>query len=189
MSSPTVPKYVAKAGIASGPDGKMLGAVLLAFVQNINAEELEPFLTQFHMSKIEPHEWYSEQLILDFENAILTSRFNSSENLVAIGVKGIDTTPFPPDIKTFEDAIESMNGMSKYVTQNMPDEAKMYIAVHSADGPTITANLPYPKDILYGYIWALARRYKPAGRRFSVKFVENPDPENFPGQAYKVTWE
>jgi hypothetical protein len=41
---------------------------------------------------------------------------------------------------------------------------------------------------IYGVLWAIARRFRPAGVSFTVRLIENPNPEDFPGTAFEITW-
>lgn len=88
--------------ISSSPNAELLGAALLALVQNINAEEIKPLLARHGLDNIDLMQWYSEQKVLDLLKAIEEGTANVTENLVAIGMKAIETIPFPPEINSIE---------------------------------------------------------------------------------------
>ena len=189
MASHTPPTYVAQEGIAASPNVQIQGAVLQALVQNIKAEEIRPLLQKYGLATIEPDRWYPQQLVLDFEFAVANSEVNAGENLVAIGMKAVDTIPFPASTRSIEDGVNALNLVMQQILRNVPDDEGIFIAARDSGYLLVTANMPYPEDILYDYLWSLAKRFRPSGSAFKVTAVENPEPEEHPGKAFEITWD
>ena len=180
-------KYAAQEYVASSPDAEILGAALLALVQNLKADELLPVLKKYGLDKMDPNTWYPQQLILDFYKGMADNTINISENLVAIGIKAVETVPQDPNAKTLEEAILASNMTNKQIMRNVPEEEGFAIAESRPGYLLIIDNTPYPADTMYGYLWGLAKRYKSPGGTFRVVRVDNPVPDRFPGRALEVT--
>ena len=181
-------RYAAQEYVASSPDAEILGAVLLSFVQNVKADELMPFLKKYGLDEMDPNKWYPQQLILDFYKGMADNTINMSENMVAIGIKSVETVPQNPDAKTLEQAILTSNATNKVILRNVPEDEGFAIAESRPGYLLVIDNTPYPADAMYGYFWGLARRYKTPGGGFRVVRVDNPKPDQFPGRAFEITW-
>jgi hypothetical protein len=188
MVSKSPSKYVAQEGVAASPDVQVIGSVLQAFAQNIRVEETRPLLQKYGFTTIESDQWYPQQLVLDFEMAVANSPFNGGENLVAIGMKIVDTMPFPESTKTIEDGVNAFNLMMRQIFRNTPEDETFFIPTSRPGYLLVIANLPYPYHALYGYLWGLAKRFRPSETEFKVVSVQNPKPEEYPGQAFEITW-
>ena len=181
-------RYVAQPFTASSPQAEMLGASLAALMENLQREDIMPFLEAHHLDKIEPMKWYPQQIVLDFERSIAESKINAIDSLVAIGMKGIDSMPFDPSIKTLEQAITLGNTMMRQICRNIPEEEGATIVENRPGYMLLVQNVPFPADMIYGYLWALTRRYRPATAKFAVKKIDNPNPDQNPGMAFEITW-
>jgi hypothetical protein len=180
--------YIAQEYIASSPEAEIIGALMLALVQNLKADELVPMLKTYGLADIDPNKWYPQQLVLDFFKAVAANSVNVSENFVAMGMKSMDMLPIDPRVKTFEESITAFDSTNQQITRNIPADEVLMIAESTPDHVLLIANMPYPIDMVYGYVWVLARRYKPANRSFTVTRVDNPTPDQYPGSALKVIW-
>ncbi len=156
-----------------GPDAQVLGQAMDAFIQSINFTNFQAILSQYNLTKIEPQKWYPQQIWLDIFNEINASG-NSTENLVSIGMKVIETAQYPPDFESWP-IIRQITMMGEiYVINNRgADIGKITPEVVSDNHVIMHDSTPYPDDFIYGAYYALARRFTPAGSGFVVKFDEN----------------
>jgi hypothetical protein len=182
------PRYVAQKYVASSPDVKLVGGVLLALQQETGVDDIKPLLQTYDLSEIDPNQWYPQQLLLDFYKAIAEMKFNSKQNLTGIGIQFMSTIPIDPKVKTFKEAIEFITASIGTYNQNVPEEEKFTVPVYREGYAIVISNMPYPDDVLYGYIWAIAKRFCLSDGGFSVRYIDNPDPDQHPGVAYEVTW-
>ena len=180
--------YVATKFAASSPNAEIMGSVLVGFLTNLRAEDIRPILKTYHLEEIDVNKWYPQQLILDFDKAVAEQKVNATDNLVAIGIKLIDSVPLNPETKTVEDAIRSLDVIARAVVRNVPTEEGFRIVESRPGYALVVANTPWPDDLVYGYLWATVRRYKPANANFTVKEVKNQQPDVNPGVAYDITW-
>jgi len=188
MLTTTTGKYVAQQFVASSPQAEMLGVIIEGFLHNLRTEEIREFLMRYGLETIDPKRWYSQQLILNIEKAIVEAQINASENLVALGMEAVEHQPFPPTVKTIGDGILAIKAIMASVTRNVPPDETMDIIVQRPGYMLVVVNMPFAADSLYGYLWGVTRRFRPPKSIFSVKKVNNPDPENHPGMAFEITW-
>src|SRR5690348_13267829 len=102
MNSPAPKKYVAQVYVASRPDEEVLGQMTLPNIQNINRDEIEPLIKKHGLEDLRPDRLYRLQTILDFYRDIAEGKSNVTENLVAIGMKGAEVGPLPPEINSLD---------------------------------------------------------------------------------------
>ena len=107
MSVTSTGKYVAEVNVSPIPETEVLGQVMFAYIENIRAEEMAAILQKYGLTDIQPNQWYPYQLGLDFERALGESDENGAESLVAIGIKIIDQMPFPAEVTTIPQALET----------------------------------------------------------------------------------
>jgi hypothetical protein len=188
MVSSGTQRYVAQKFVSPSTNAETLGAALMLFFENILAETIRPILEKHGIETLEPDQWYPMQLILDVEKDIVDSPLYGNESLVALGMKAIDTAPFDPSITTIEQAIAALDTIVNYASRNIP-EGFGYHLVESRPGYIlVTENMPFPDDAIYGYLWAVARRFKPHNTTFTIQRVPDPQPEVYPGEAYEIQW-
>jgi len=110
-------------------------------------------------------------------------------DLVALGINVIDTTPFPPEVNTIPKAIYGISAVYQQVLRNsMPDEG-YHIEQVSDRHLRITDNTPWPHDLIFGYFYAIARRFKPEGSTQNVtRTYLNPVHPDEDGALYDIEW-
>jgi len=113
---------------------------------------------------------------------------NTVENMVAIGMKTVDTLPFPPEVNTIPKAAEALAKMIQSAVRNAPEGCGYSSQVLSERHLIVLVNMPYPDEAAFGYLWAVANRFKPPYNLFSVRIVPNPFPDKHPGTAFQIKW-
>jgi hypothetical protein len=184
-------RYVAQEYVASSPEAEVSGSVLLSLFDNLKADEIRPILGNYvpcH-EEVDVNGWYPQQALLDICEAIAERKVHDIEALVAIGVKIVDSLPFTPEIQTVEQAVAFFSTLTKKTHRNIPDaESLLVVETHPGRRVVVVNNTPYPFDSIFGALWAVAWRFVPAGVSYTVRHVENPNPDDFPGTAFEITW-
>jgi hypothetical protein len=173
--------------VASTPQTKVLGISMLTLINTVNADEIRPILMQHGLNptNVKPTDWLPHQQMLDIYRSIEAKDSNVSENYVSIGMKIMEQAPFPPELKTVEEALASLGPTYEAAHRNNTEAG--WITEFKGEGHAlITADNPYPDDLCYGLLWALVRRFVPKGHGFTVKPLPLSSPEG-PVQ-YEVTW-
>ncbi|MBI1256211.1 MAG: hypothetical protein GC204_01950 [Chloroflexi bacterium] len=154
------------------PKLEMLGLNLSAFIDNIQAEEIDPVLQKYGLTQIDPYKWYSAPVWLDALND-LQEQSNMTSNMVAIGMEIGRIVPMPPGkelslaevLAIWNDALYQplfRNGDAGFIKlQKLSDTH--YVTIHE--------NI-WPDDFSYGIAYGLARRFLPRGTGFKVYYDE-----------------
>ena len=171
--------YIPIPFVAPSPDSEVLGQLYLAFIQNLRAEEIQPILKKHGMEDMRGDQWYPVQTILDIYKDIIDGRENVNDELVAIGMKGVDTVPFPPEIHDIPSAINYIDQSSKLYSRNIPDDYGFHTIVVGKKHLHVIKNHPHPTASGYGLIWAVVNRFKGADEVFTVN--------TFPDEVGKPT--
>lgn len=179
MTTPT--PYLAQKGHAASPEVEIIGQTMVAFMENLRADEVKKVMALHGLTAIDPNRWYPQQLFLDIYAAIEAEHGEFSEYLVAIGVKTIDTVPLPENVTNIEQAIGFLHTIYTTIHRNLPEGEGWTVERVGEHLYRIGANFPYPAAATYGYLFAFARRFAPKGLRFTVSspIVEDGKPTRF----------
>ncbi len=162
-------------------------------------------LSTHNISQIDPNRWYALQDFLD----ALKDTYNrlGTAVLFEIGKQTPHDAVFPPNIRTFEEAIASIDvayhmnhrrgGKVMYDTihRTMLEGIGHYRYIPSSDSnrnpPQVICDNPYPCDLDRGIIATMARRFKPNGALL-VQIAHAPTPPcRKSGDqlcAYEINW-
>jgi hypothetical protein len=181
-----VQKYV------TSPEAEMHGAAMQAYFKNLNSHDVKPYLEQilkkYGLTEISPNRWYPSQLALDLYR-LITSQGGGMFDLVAIGMRMVEDAPYPAEVDSIQAALQGLNEGYKMGVRNFPSDEGYVIEELSQRHVRVYEYLPYPHDIMYGYIYGLARRFAPKGANLSVQrtFLVPNDPDA-DGAVYDITW-
>ncbi len=155
------------------PTTEVIGQNVLAFIQNVQADDVRPTLERHGLTKIDPNTWYPQQKWLDVLSD-LSDQSGAMFNFVAIGTAIAETALLPPEVEnmTFEQIIfaindfyqmQHRNGNAGEIRVDKPEEKHIVIYIC----------VPYPDDLEYGTTFGFARRFLPAKTHFTVEYDEN----------------
>jgi len=170
------------------PEVEVIGISALSLMQNLKTEELQPILDKYHLTTIEPDQWYPFQFHLDIFREIAEGHVNNSENLIAIGMKAAQLAPLSPNIKTFEDLLKNYNAAYRMTIRNQPPGDEFLIEFLSAGHVQITNNSPLPDNMTFGAFWGFARRLLPPGTHFLIRPSKVIAPNTDESTVFDVTW-
>jgi hypothetical protein len=176
--------------VASTPNAEIIGQAMLGIVNNLRHDELLPLLTQYGVEKIDPERWYPQQIFLDIYRDMQDGKINSSENMVAIAVKIVETAVFPPGINSVETMIQAISMIYKSNIRNVPETEGYWGEIVGPGHAVVKDNSPYLPDSTYGFIWALVKRFRPEGSQFVVRILNpNAGVTDDEPVVFDVTWE
>lgn len=177
---------------AFDPNAKVVGRSMLAFIQCIRRENIAPFLEVHGLTDIIPDQWYSQQTWLDVLNDLAEESPGSAMfNFVAVGMKASETSPIPREVDALpvDQAFKLVN--DAYVAQfHRGNAGEVITELVEARHLKFTVRVPYPDDLFYGSICALARRLL-VGKQFTVRYDEDK-PRRDQGSEETIihpTWE
>src|SRR5258708_23037478 len=181
-------KYQAEKFVASSPDAKILGQAILSLVENIPTQDIASILQKYDLAYLRPDQWYPEQSSLNLFKEVAASDAHFIENMVTVGLKLIETWPFPPEITSVSQALGILSEFASANGRNVPEGWGITIRSLGERHFLVFFNTPFPDEQLFGYLWAIVNRFKPRYHIFTVFQVPNPNPELEPGSAFEVEW-
>lgn len=176
----------------SYPETLVSGAGIRAIVENQLAEEIQPMvqkvLKQYGFTEIDPNEWYPDQMYPDMLK-LRSQQQGAMQNFVAVGMSVIDTAIFPENIVTIEDGIRALVDIHILNKRNTAPE-DIYTIIASEPGHIrLIDGTPYPHDVVYGFIYAMTRRFCPKDHSFRVERAYlNPEQPDAAGAIYDIHW-
>ncbi|GIK65125.1 MAG: hypothetical protein BroJett018_29190 [Chloroflexota bacterium] len=188
MPENQIPKYVAP------PDAKIIGLAIGAVVNSILFDEIKPFFEKsmhaygYSSIEINENEWYPLQMLLDTYKEISQSG-GGSPLLVSVGTKVIENAILPPEIDSIAKCVTLLRDISDLNLQNVPSEMNYQDIQVEPKRLSFIDNTVFPHDLIYGYVFGIARRFKVPGTHPTVERTylnkENPDAA---GARYLITW-
>lgn len=181
--------YVAKPFVAGTPQAEVIGQVVLAFSQNLEAAQIAPLLPKYGLDNVDPDQWYPHQNWMNVLRDIAQDDTGASSSaLVAFGKQVVETAVMPPEIDTIPKALNALHAIHHMNLRNIPEEEGYTIVEKGPQHYWVYHNTPNPGDTIYGFLWGLAARYKGDGERFVVRIIDNPNPDDVPGSLFEVKW-
>lgn len=184
----TMTRYVAKPYIAGTPQAEVIGQTMISFVDNLEAQTIQPILEKHGFTQIEADKWYSHQLWMDILKDMDDSLGGQSTSaFVAFGRQVVKNAVMPPQIQSIPDALNALHAIHHANLRNIPAEEGYEIEVKGEKHYIVYHNTPNPDDAIYGFLWGMAARFKGEDESFTVKQIENPAPERA-RSAFEITW-
>jgi hypothetical protein len=176
---------------ARDPNTEIIGASILGAVQCMNKEHVLPILEAHGLTDTKPNVWYP---LDDWLAALsdMSERGSAMFDFVAIGVKVVETAVMPPEYEAlpYEHRMMALNTAYQAQYRN-GDVGELIVERAGARHFKVTDTGPAPSDLLYGALWAQARRGLPAGTDFTVKYDETAPRKEKGGEStiIHVTWQ
>ena len=154
------------------PALEISGQTLMAYVDNVQVDIVQPIFIKHGMYPIDPSKWYPLQPLLDVLKEISASP-NANTNLIAIGVKIAEYGIEPDDMNQANLSV---------VLEHWQDH--MYANVRNGDAGTIVTEKVndqfykvaqknvFPDALCYGLAYGFARSRLPLGTNFKVYYEE-----------------
>ena len=173
--------------IADNPNAQIIGGAVLAMIRSVRAEDYRHILTRHGLGRIDPAEWYSQELILDIHRDILSRSGGSIYDFVSIGMKLGDSDVIPS--KSLTEALLNLEPSHQMIHRNISSMGYM-VEVISDQRILVTDMTPYPHDLIYGMIYAIVGRHKPeesaaTTRRQDILAADTADS---PPTIYEISW-
>ena len=174
--------------VSPSPQAEMMGGpVLLALIENMRADEIQPILQKYGLDSIGVHSWYPMQQFLDLFKDIVEKKENVNEELVAIGVAGLDTviTLLSPQLDSVESALLFIDQVTPLQCRNIPIGFGAPAQIVGPKHALLFNNMPFDHRTLYGIAWAMVNRYKLPDETFVIKVLP---PEEGKPTTFDIRW-
>lgn len=177
---------------AFDPNTRVSGKFARAFLENLKSEEFYHILVFHQLASIDPEAWYPQTQVLECLKDIAYGTEGGMMNLVAFGMKVIDTAlqdQLSVEGMTIEEGLISFND---YYQMNHADgyAGDISVVVMGPKHVELVSYTPYPDDAEFGMIYGLSRKVAPAGAHPIVKHLDNTECRKKGGQSctYEITW-
>lgn len=182
-------KYVAEEFVAGSPDAQVIGQTMASFLENVQADVMQPTLAKFDIEKIDPEKWYPHQLWMDVLKELKqTLGGNAQSAFVAFGRGVVEKAVMPPELETIPDVLNALHAIHHANLQNIPEDEGYFIEKVAEKHYRVYENTPNPSDVIYGFIWGVCARFRGKGERFVVEVIKNPKPKKYVGTCFDVKW-
>ncbi|MEM6530330.1 MAG: hypothetical protein AAF653_18665 [Chloroflexota bacterium] len=155
---------------ASTPHAEVIGAALKAYETALEFDQFQHVLHEHDLTEIDAETWYPQQLTLDIQQAI-KSTDGGSQMLVSVGMKIIESAKFPP-MNSLEEAVNAFAASYPMNFRNQSEDDIIYADIIDAHNIRVVNASPHSDDMIYGYIYALAKRFTPEGARPVVSYED-----------------
>jgi len=161
--------------LSCDPGMEMVGQAMLSFIDNVQTDDIQPYLAKHGLKNIRPDQWYPASKLMDLMNDMAAGT-NLSSNLVAIGMQMSTNMVMPPDMEhaPLSVILEAWDVLYHLQHRNLknPNIDIGYVKAQKVTDThytTIHKHL-YPDDFTYGIAYGMARRFLPKGTSFKVKY-------------------
>lgn len=177
------------------PEAKISGYAMSSLLKSILFDEIikphfEEVMRQYGFAEadIQPEEWYSLQMYHDLMK-VLREKSQDTLVLVSIGIKAIETAILPPEIDSIPTGMQMLMDTHHLNLRNIPEHDRYRDLVIEDRRITVVEQTSFAHDIMYGYIYGLANRFRPEGTSPVIKrtYLDEADPDA-DGALYEVTW-
>jgi hypothetical protein len=154
--------------VSAGPEVEIAGYGIQAYELAYSKQDFAHILEAYGLTEIDADGWYPQQLTLDIQKAIKESE-NGGEQLIDVGIAVIEASPFPP----FESLDDAFAGFSMHYGMNFrnhPPSEGIFAHKLSENHFQIVNATPHSDEMVYGYVYALVKRFVPMARQPRVTF-------------------
>lgn len=157
--------------LSCDPNIEVLGINMLALINNLQANEIQPLLEAHNLTNIDPDTWYPAKRWLELFNDAM-QRPGSMGNLVAVGMAVATNLPLPPNMQDLESVLSAWDDL--YHMQHRGGDIG-YVALEKRSDKHFVSihNHLYPDDFNYGLAYGFAKRLLPPGTGFTVKYDDD----------------
>lgn len=159
-------------GVACSSETRVIGQIMLAYMDNLKARVIRPLLEKHHLTDIWPDQWYPLKPWLNVL-ANLSSRPDYTDIMIAVGLKLSEYAIRPPDMNGFSlgqmlegwNTLLQANHQKGYIGQITTEKItdRLYRTTH--------LNV-YPDDVNYGFAYGLAQSLLPPETPFEVWYED-----------------
>lgn len=179
--------YAAKPFVAGTPEALVIGQVVQAFAENLQADEIAHLLPKHGFANIQSDKWYPHQYWLNILKEISEGP-NSNINLIAFGKQVVQNAVLPPELDNIPKVLHALQAIHHAHTQNIPDEEGYRLKQLGENHYYVYHNTPNPDTAIYGFIWGLLARFSGKDETFVIHMLDNPNPTEEPGSIFEVKW-
>ncbi len=155
------------------PGTEVTGTGVLAYTDNIHAQDMLTVVEEVGLTNIDPDGWYPLESVMNLFNE-LYKLGNMTANLVAVGMSIVKNATPPPGIEdaSLVDAYLLWNDFLQINHRN-GDVGSIDAEEVEPDHVVVTLRDVYPDDLSYGIAYQYAANMCPPDKSFIVRYEED----------------
>ncbi len=169
------------------PGAEVLGQAASAIFNHMLGDEVMDSLRKHGVDQLKPDEWYPVDKFIEVFADWFKNPENTSNQLVSVGMAIIHNAVLPPEMESAPliDKLILLGKLHDINHRGSGDPGRYVIEQLGEKHLKYTTNTPYPDDMIYGYIYGVAKRFLPRGTHFTVSY--DPDvPRQHEGGTHTV---
>lgn len=155
-----------------------------AILRCIRRDQIDHILQAHQFDVLDVNAWYPITEWLAVLTEIERDQATMTENLVAIGLKYIETSLSPGELDSFDDALIALNDAYQ-LNHRAGYVGEFSIVIYGPGKIEVIDNTPYPEDFIYGLIYGTARQYE---HHDAFPTIERLYADEDDTPAYSITW-
>ena len=151
------------------PDTEIVGEDLRAIIDNLQSEEIAPYLRKYGLDNVQVDHWYPLSSFQALLNELNQSG-NATPNMVAIGMSVAELGAMPPglDHPNLDTMLEAWDEHYQMAHRYGDIGRKIAEKVEKNHYRLTLDHCVYPDDMEYGVLYGFAKRFLPHGAVFMV---------------------
>ena len=179
--------FISKPFACADPQNEIsLGVAVEWIGDELSGDVMRPVMESYGIKNFDKDEWYPTQKLLDIVHTTY-SETHDWESLVAIGKKSAEDYTFENVIVyAIEDIVLAFNEAHHALHKNIHPDQGLLINERDVETLVVTNNTPWPKELVFGMLFGLVRRFSDVSDVFSVIPLE----DDAHGRAvFRITWQ
>lgn len=168
---------------ASSKDAQVSGLLIYPLFLGLLKEQYSSILDQEQLSTETLEEWYPQQFILDLLKTIRT-RVTNELVLVSVGLSWAGEGP--PEFDSFREFILLLEEIYAASSDGLGEGDMLLVNVIDEAYVEVVNATPYPDDLMYGYLYGIARRY---GVDVSLNYKDGLPVNSNDNMIYEIRWQ
>lgn len=171
------------------PDAEILGQAFGGIIASKYRGDFEDLIAKHGIDKIDPQKWYPLERAFAFFRD-LVAKGNTIISLVSIGIEIFEQAGLPDEVDSIPAGLHLLQAVNDINVRNMPPEDGYDVEELSDRHYRVVDRTAWPHDLIYGYLYGIARRFKPEDGHPIVERVAymNEENPNASGAIYEVSW-
>jgi len=167
---------------ASSKDAVISGLTLTPLFYSLLSGQYADIIKEAGIDIDSLDEWYPQQFVLDIYRKIAKTISNELA-LVSVGLELAGEAP--PEFDSFSEYLEYLADIYEASSEGLGPDDKLFATKVTETCYEVVNSTPMPDDLIYGYLYANARRYVSS---FTVSYCDLDNINSSLNMTYRIKW-
>ncbi len=165
-----------KTFVAASPEIKVGTLLMKGMLDGIDPDKLSVLFEKYGIpSNFQDGDFYYLQPYLDVMRDLSGGSVRGMFDFVAIGMRIVDNTPFPPEVDDIVGGFAFMNEAYHANLEGESEDEGWRTKVVDENYIVARQVSPFPSDLEYGVAYGIVKKFRPEDKEFTVELEELPD--------------